>query len=108
MFVDIRFKRQGRAAGFVADRFANALGGGESRYLHMVSLGNANIGTGRKFKISKPQAVNDLSSHNLMPLASQRTSRLFTLRLDWVFLSKGLKAALPSHGHPTLWLSLFR
>jgi hypothetical protein len=26
-------------------------------------------------------------------LASQRTSRLFILRLDWVFLSKGLKAA---------------
>ena len=62
LFVDIRFKRQGRAPGFVGDRFADVLGGGDRRYIHMVDLGNANIGSRkrRRVKISNPSAATSL------------------------------------------------
>src|SRR5690348_10451381 len=59
IFVDIRFKRGGRAAGFREDAFEKLLG--RRRYRWMQSLGNARIGTGRgKLKIAYERSVIQL------------------------------------------------
>jgi hypothetical protein len=59
IFVDIRLRRQGRAKGFLGDAFRDLVG--QSHYLWMHNLGNANIATGRRgITIMRPEAVADL------------------------------------------------
>jgi hypothetical protein len=58
MFVDIRFRRSGRAAGFNGDAFEKLLG--RPRYRWMQSLGNSSIGTRRQARIACPAAANQL------------------------------------------------
>lgn len=59
IFVDIRFRRQGRAKGFVDDAFRKVVG--TERYLWMQDLGNARIGSGRGgYTISWPPAAEKL------------------------------------------------
>jgi hypothetical protein len=62
VFVDIRFKRSGRAPGFQGNAFGDLLG--HRRYHWMPSLGNSSIGTSRALKIACP-----LAAHQLLDLA---------------------------------------
>jgi hypothetical protein len=68
IFVDIRFKRSGRAAGFRDDAFENVTGW--RRYRWMRTLGNKNIGTRRRAEIESPSAV-----HQLIDLARDAADR---------------------------------
>jgi hypothetical protein len=59
LFVDIRFRRSGRAAGFQQNAFERVTG--PRRYKWMQGLGNSRIGSGRGgIKIFDPSAANDL------------------------------------------------
>jgi hypothetical protein len=59
IFVDIRYRRQGRAKGFVDDRFRDLVGA--SRYCHIQDLGNQEIATGGSgVRIKNPAAVAEL------------------------------------------------
>jgi hypothetical protein len=59
IFVDVRFRRQGRAKGFVGDAFRDLVGA--SRYRHIQDLGNQEIATGGSgVRIKNPAAVADL------------------------------------------------
>lgn len=59
IFVDIRFRRQGRAKGFVGDAFRDLVG--RSRYHYIKDLGNQEIATGgRGVRIKNPAAVSEL------------------------------------------------
>ena len=58
VFVDIRFRRSGRAPGFRDDAFERLLG--RQRYRWMPTLGNSSIGTRRKTKIACPPAAAHL------------------------------------------------
>lgn len=58
-FVDIRFNRAVRAAGFRGDAFRNLVG--KKRYQWMKRLGNCNIGTNTSgIKIADPSAATEL------------------------------------------------
>jgi hypothetical protein len=67
-FVDIRFRRAGRAPGFRGDAFEKLLG--RRRYRWMPTLGNANVSTGRRARIACPAAV-----HHLLDLALDNRDR---------------------------------
>jgi hypothetical protein len=58
IFVDIRFRRGGRAPGFRDDAFETLVG--RRRYRWMPTLGNASIGTGKALRIACPKAANQL------------------------------------------------
>src|SRR4051812_7144928 len=58
IFVDIRFRRSGRAAGFRGDAFEKLLG--RKRYRWMQSLGNKNFGSSRKVAIAYPKSAYQL------------------------------------------------
>lgn len=58
IFVDIRFRRSGRAPGFQGNEFEALLGW--RRYRWMKSLGNSSIGKRRKMKIAFEPAVAQL------------------------------------------------
>ena len=58
IFVDIRFRRAGRAPGFKGDAFEKLLGW--RRYRWMPTLGNASIGTQSAARIACPVAANQL------------------------------------------------
>ncbi len=59
MFVDVRYRRTGRASGFKGDAFESLLG--RQRYRWMRTLGNSSIGTvRRKIRISCPMAADQL------------------------------------------------
>ncbi len=57
-FVDIRFRRAGRAPGFNGDAFENLVGWRQYRW--MPTLGNSSIGTRRALRIACPAAANQL------------------------------------------------
>lgn len=59
VFVDIRLRRSVRAKDFQNNNFEKIVGG--ERYLHLPSLGNANIGTGKRgIRIKSPAEVSTL------------------------------------------------
>src|SRR3954468_18460131 len=58
LFVDVRFRRTGRAPGFKGSTFQELLGW--RRYRWMPTLGNSSIGTGRAARIACPNAANPL------------------------------------------------
>jgi hypothetical protein len=64
-FVDIRFRKQGRAMGFLGDAFQKKLARGRHRWMR--SLGNNRIGKhgGRKCQIDKPETASELLDHAL-------------------------------------------
>ena len=73
VFVDIRFKRTGRAKGFKEHTFEDLLGW--RRYRWMPTLGNSSIGTRKgKMKIASPKAARQLLDVALE--ASDRSARV--------------------------------
>src|SRR5262245_20099758 len=58
VFVDIRYRRTGRAPGFKGPAFEDLLGW--RRYRWIPTLGNSSIGTGRAPRIACPAAANQL------------------------------------------------
>jgi hypothetical protein len=58
IFVDIRFRRAGRAPGFRGRAFENLLG--RQCYRWMPTLGNSNVSTGKSMRIACPKAVDQL------------------------------------------------
>lgn len=65
LFVDIRFQRSGRAAGFVGGAFEKLAG--PARYRWMKALGNRSIATrsGPRIQIHEPAAADELLDHAL-------------------------------------------
>jgi hypothetical protein len=58
VFVDIRYRRSGRAPGFRGETFERLVG--RRRYRWMPTLGNASIGTLRSARIACPMAADQL------------------------------------------------
>ena len=58
VFVDIRYRRSGRAPGFVGDAFQRTVG--PNRYVWLQDLGNEAIQQGGEIRIKNPIASNEL------------------------------------------------
>lgn len=88
IFVDIRFRRTGRAPGFKERAFEDLLGW--QRYRWMPTLGNSSIGTRKAPRIACPMAANQLL--DVVLEGKDRSARvIFFLRLR----ISGGRAVLP-------------
>src|SRR5687768_5853352 len=80
IFVDIRYRRSGRAVGFREGAFEDVLGW--RRYRWMPTLGNSSIGTGKDIRIACPAAANQLL--DLARDANERSTRvIFFCACEW-------------------------
>jgi hypothetical protein len=85
VFVDIRIRRAVRAPGFNSDAFENLLG--ESRYVHMRSLGNRFVVTrsGRRIQIDDPSAAG-LLLNKARDLAQKKQRVIFFCSCEFPYL----------------------